>query len=149
MRVLNKFFAYAFFVVGTCMIILLMLVVTQFTSNLNAVNSDAELDATNYGIFSSTIGWCQLLLALGSFLMIILNIKNNPKAIIGYLLSYVGFILEIILPSLFVMLMFPTVAGIYMKAGSIINKSISGDAYGYRKTYRKKSKSVDWFYEER
>lgn len=144
---LNEIFGYAHYIVGVLKILLLILAVIQIILNLNAISSGEYADV-DYMPFSTTIGFAQLILAVGSIVMIILNTKEQPEVIPGYLLGLVPVVIELILPPIVLFFFIFVEYGMYMKAGNKIrNINISGN-----KSYKKVKQSVhdtDWFYEEK
>ena len=79
--------------------------------------------------------------------MLILNAKEQPQVMPGYLIFLGAIILEL-LPVGFLSLFTVFIAcGLYLKAGTMIKKQ-SPEVFG--NTYSKKDiKSMDWFYGEK
>lgn len=144
----NEFFGYAFFTLGVLKMLLLILVLAKLTSNLNSIASGGNVDLNYYTMFSTIVGFAQLILALGSIIMIILNIKTQPKVIPGYLWAFVALLIEFIMPSIAIVYTSFIASGIYMKSGiAIRNKNL-----GYEKNYSQRKKEIantDWFYSDK
>jgi len=150
-RTINKIFGYGFFAVGALKVILLVLILTQFTSNVADIFSGVEIDGNYnnnfYVLISTGVGIAEWLLILGSIVMIFVNTNNQPETIKGYLIGLAAAAIEIIMPNIFVFYKIFVVAGMYMKAGSSINRNCS--SYNYvQKISRKKIKDTNWFYED-
>ena len=95
----------------------------------------------NYG----KIGFAQLVLAVGSIVMIILNLKAQTQVISGYLLALGALLIEFIMPSILSVYTAFVSSGLYMKSGSTIrNKNL-----GNEKKYRQIKRNTDWFYADK
>ena len=136
----NEIFAYAFFIVGVLKLLVIILALTQATSNLNAITSGGEMSTVDYSSFNGLLGVVQIILAIGSIVMIILNIKQIPKVISSYGIYLGALFLELVSSGIFVTFF---CAGTYMKVGVTIKKKAIGDG---SKNYEKIKKNTDWFY---
>lgn len=143
----NAFFGYAFFTLGTVRIIYMILVFFTTISNVNRAFNGQEVDFGYYGIISQLIGFLVLAFGVASIIMLILNAKEQPQVMPGYLIFLGAIILEL-LPVGFLSLFTVFIAcGLYLKAGTMIKKQ-SPEVFG--NTYSKKDiKSMDWFYGEK
>lgn len=138
----NRIFGYGHFIVGASKIILIFLLAPKILSILNGENVDISSD----NFFATLIGFIQIILIIGSIVMIILNMKRQPKIITGYLLGIGAALIEFILPSFILIFFIIAECGIYMKAG---NKIISVNEGIDDKTSKDKKqimKDTEWFY---
>lgn len=143
---LNKFFGYALFTVGALKLILMMLIVIQLTTAIGAVFSGGQVSTTDYTVATGVIGLAEIILAIGSIIMIIVNIQKESGVITGYLLGLGAILMEFIVPSM--MIVFLIEVSLYMKAGSkIVNKNQEwNQPYQPHKTNKKMIQDTDWFY---
>lgn len=147
-RKLNEIFGYGLFVVGALKLLLAVLVILQFGTNIAAIMNGENINTDTYANFSMTVALAQIILALGSIIMIFVNIKRSPEVITGYLLGVGAIMLEFITPSFLVIFMVFVQCGMYMKAGTkITNKNVSYKSE--QRTSKKTIKNTDWFYSER
>jgi len=147
-RKLNKIFGYGLFVVGALKLLLAVLVILQFGTNIAAIMNGENINTDTYANFSMIVALAQIILALGSIIMIFVNIKRSPEVITGYLLGLGAIMLEFITPSFLVIFMVFVQCGMYMKAGTkITNKNVSYKSE--QRTSKKTIKNTDWFYSER
>lgn len=142
---LNEIFGYGLFIIGALKIILLILILLQVGTNMTAALNGGSGNLEDYSIISTTIGFAQLILAIGSIIMIILNIKEQPGVIIGYLLGLGAILIEFIIPSIFAVYAIFVESGMYMKAGMKIRNQNTGGNINYRKI-KKDMKNTEWFY---
>lgn len=147
-RKLNEIFGYGLFVVGALKLLLAVLVILQFGTNIAAIMNGENIETDTYANLSMTVALAQIILALGSIIMIFVNIKRNPEVITGYLLGLGAIMLEFITPSFLTIFMVFVQCGMYMKAGTkITNKNVSYKSE--HKTSKRTIKNTDWFYSER
>ena len=99
-RTVNEIFGYGLFGLGALKIVFTILVFLQMFTNVNiALNGG---DGTNYGyypIFSIILGGAQILIAIGSIIMILINMTKQPAVIPGYLWGLSAILIELITPS--------------------------------------------------
>lgn len=144
-RKINEIFEYGFFAVGALKILLVVLVVMQFGTNVLAIFNGGNVNAEYYPILSTTIGFAEIILAIGSIIMIIINIKKQPEVITGYLWGLGALLVELCTPSIMAFYAVFVQCSMYMKAGSKIrNKNIGVDK-NYRKI-KQDMKNTEWFY---
>ena len=147
-RKLNEIFGYGLFVVGALKLLLAVLVILQLGTNIAAIMNGENINTDTYANFSMTVALAQIILALGSIIMIFVNSKSNPEVITGYLLGLGAIMLEFITPSFLTIFMVFVQCGMYMKAGTkITNKNLSYKSE--QRTSKKMIKNTDWFYSER
>lgn len=142
----NEIFGYGLFIVGALKLLLLILVVLQLGSNIISIFNGGNVNSEYYPTFSTAIGIAQIILAIGSIIMIIVNIKNQPGVIIGYLWGLGAFLIQFITPSIISFYVVFIECGMYMKAGSKIRKKNIGIDKNYRKI-KQDMKNTEWFYE--
>lgn len=150
-KTINKIFGYGHFIVGALKIILIIFVVTQFSSSINSILLEKETSGTSNLELIETInlwmGIVQWILLFGSIIMIFVNTNNEPETIPGYLIGIGAIATELLMPNFFSFFKLFTVAGIYMKAGSKINQAASKYTT-VRKTTKKTIKSTNWFFND-
>lgn len=143
----NGILGYAFFIVGILKILLVILVLLQFSSGLTAMFYGGSVSFANYTTFSQMIGLMQILLAIASIIMIILNAKNQPKVIPGYLWGLGAVLIEYITPSMLYFYVVFAECGMYMKAGiKIRNKNLNYKDFSTNN--QKLAKNTEWFFSD-
>lgn len=134
--------------VGALKLLLTVLIILQLGTNIVAIMNGEDINTYTYANFSVIIGFTEIILALGSIIMIFVNIKHNSEVITGYLFGLGAIILELITPSFLIIFLVFVQCGMYMKAGTkIINKNINYKSE--HRTSKKTIKNTDWFYSER
>ncbi|MGN1269578.1 MAG: hypothetical protein ACI4UU_01745 [Clostridia bacterium] len=147
-RKLNEIFGYGLFGVGAFKLLLVVLIILQLGTNITAIMNGQNINTNYYTNFSKTIGLAQIILAIGSIIMIFVNIKNTPEVITGYLLGLGALMIEFIIPSFLLIFVAFAQCGMYMKAGAKIkNKNMSYKTE--HKTRKKAIKNTEWFYSDR
>ena len=108
-----------------------VLVLLQVGSNITAIFNGGDVKSEYYPSLSTIIGFAQLILAIGSIIMIIVNIKKQPGVIIGYLWGLGTLLIELITPSMLSFYAVFVECGMYMKAGTKIrNQNVGSDKNG-------------------
>ena len=148
LKKINEVFGYGLFVVGILKILLVILVIIQVGTNIIAVFNGGNVNADYYPVFSLIIALFQIVLAIGSIIMIILNTKKQPEVILGYLLGLGALLIELITPSIISFYIVFLVCSMYMKAGTKIRDKNIGSDRSYRKIKLDK-KNTEWFYSEK
>lgn len=147
-KTVNEIFGYGLFGIGALKIVFTILVFFQMITNVNiALNGGDGTDYGYYPTFSVILGGAQILLAIGSIIMILVNSTIQPKVIPGYLWGLGAILIELIIPSsLYIFVLFAE-CGMYMKAGQKIrsNNEIYKDEFK-PKTSKKTIKNTEWFY---
>ena len=117
----------------------------QAFTNVNAIYNGGYTNSYDYSTISVVIGGAQILLALGSIIMIIVNATKQPAVIPGYLLGLGAILIEFITPSFIYIFVLFAECGLYMKAGSKIkNENIIHEST--HRTSKKTIKKTEWFY---
>lgn len=147
-RTVNEIFGYGLFGLGALKIVFTILVFLQMFTNVNiALNGG---DGTNYGyypIFSIILGGAQILIAIGSIIMILINMTKQPAVIPGYLWGLSAILIELITPSSIYIFVLFAECGMYMKAGLRIRSNNETYKNEFRpKTSKKVIKNTEWFY---
>lgn len=142
---LNEIFGYGLFIVGILKILLAILVLIQVGINITAIFNGESVNSEYYPALSTTIGFAQLVLAIGSIIMMILNIKRQPEVITGYLWGLGALLIEFITPSIMSFYAVFVECGLYMKAGTKIRNPNVGSDKNYRKI-KQDIKNTEWFY---
>lgn len=144
-RKTNEMFGYGFFMVGALKILLVVLVLVRLTTNLSSIFNSGNINSEYYPSFSMAIGYAQLILAFGSIIMIIVNIRKHPQVIPGYLWGLGALLIEFIIPPIMSFFTIFAECGMYMKAGSKIrNKNLSYEKE--HNTTKNTIKNTEWFY---
>lgn len=144
----NEIFGYGLFSIGALKIILIIITIAQFGTNLTSAFNGEVVDTYSSSNFSTIIGLAQIVFAIGSIIMIIINIKNQqPEVIGGYLWGLGAILLELVVPSfLFIYFVFAE-CSIYMKAGLKIRNNNTGQGLGLGLFNNKQlAKDTEWFY---
>ena len=131
MRKANEIFGYGYFVIGVIKIIILILGVIQFGTNVGNIVHGGEVENSSfYSSLSVMVGFVQIAFAIGSIVMIILNIKKQPGIIPGYLMGLGAVFIELLVPSFLLLFLVIVECGLYMRAGTlIVKKSKEKDVY--------------------
>ena len=148
LKTVNEIFGYGLFGVGAFKIIFAILVFMKMFTNVNiALNGGNGTDYGYYPMISVLLGGTQILLAVGSIIMIIINATNQPSVIPGYLWGLGAILIELVTPSMIYILVQFVECGMYMKAGSKIRDNNKVYKMEYRpKTSKKAIKNTEWFY---
>ena len=141
----NEIFGYGLFIVGALKIILVVLVLAQVGSNITAIFNGGNVESEYYPILSTAIGIAQIILAIGSIVMIIVNMKKQPEVITGYLWGLGALLIEFIAPAIIEFYALFVECSMYMKAGSKIRNQNIGSDKNYRKI-KQDIKNTEWFY---
>lgn len=142
---LNEIFGYGLFIVGALKILFVILVLIQVGTNITAIFNGGSVNSEYYPALSTIIGFAQLVLAMGSIIMIILNIKRQPEVITGYLWGLGALLIEFITPSIMSFYAVFVECSMYMKAGTKIRNKNTGSDKNYRKI-KQDMKNTEWFY---
>lgn len=144
----NQIFGYLLFSIGVIKLIYTFLIIINMFENVQAIFSGGYADYGYYPILSNIIGFSQLIIAIGSIVMIIINlIRGQFKIIFGYVAGLFSVILEFITPTIFAFYVSLAECSIYMWSGNRVVKN-NADYKGVIKTSRKQVKNTDWFYAE-
>lgn len=141
----NEIFGYGLFIVGALKILLVVLVLLQVGSNITAIFNGGNVKSEYYPTLSTAIGFAQIILAIGSILMIIVNMKKQPEVITGYLWGLGALLIEFITPSIMSFYAVFVECSMYMKAGTKIRNKNTGSDKNYRKI-KQDMKNTEWFY---
>lgn len=148
LKTVNRIFGYGLFGVGAVKIIYTIFLLSQIATNVNSAFNGGEW---NYGFFSliiEVINLVQVLLMIGSAIMIFVNIKEQPKVIKGYAWGLGSMLVTYIIPS-WPWLIIGTLilqCGMLMKAGTEIMST--SDTYKNEfkpKMSNKTIKNTEWY----
>ena len=145
---LNRIFGYSLYGIGAAKAILFIIILMTVGTNFNLIKDGGNVDLSLYQMFARVIAIIQLIVAIGSFVMIVLNIKVQPKTIIWYIWALIALGLEIILPSLIMVFFIFAEIGMYMNAGRKILKADGMEVGSSNKDVKKTLESTAWFYED-
>lgn len=142
LRKTNEVFGYMHFIVGALKILVLILILSKLFSNLSIIYSGGEADLNYYSELTILVGWMEIILAVSSVIMIIINIKYHPKVINGYLLGLGAVLCEFIFPKILAIFSIFIQSGLYMKAGTMIRKNNLDYSYDYKPTTKTTKKII-------
>ena len=150
LKTVNEIFGYGLFGVGALKIVFTILVFLQMFTNVNiALNGGDGTDYGYYPTFSIIIGGVQILLAIGSIIMILINSTKQPAVIPGYLWGLGAILIELITPSSIYIFVLFAECGMYMKAGHKIRNQNEYYKSEFRpKTSKATIKNTEWFYND-
>lgn len=97
--------------------------------------------------FAGIVGLYQIIIAIGSLTMIFLNMKENGRAVGGYLLQLLALGIELILPGILMFIYVFFEASMYIKAGSMIREK-DLVLFSKEKSEKEKMEKTDWFYND-
>lgn len=142
----NNIFAYGIFGIGVLKILLSIFIFMQTFTNVNAVFNGGEVSWSNWPLIINLVGVFEIILMLGTIVMIFVNIKTQPELIPWYLLGLGAVALEFVISSGILALLLQ--CGMYMKAGSSIRKKNMEYKNVVPSNNKKLIKNTDWFYSE-
>lgn len=138
MEKVNKFFGNAYIFMGTAKALLVLI----------AIFSLLVLGNVDVTMISAILGFIQMGVMLGSFIMIFANFGSEPGKSLKYLLGLLTLCLELILPSLIYMfVLFPQCAYLLNIGSKLKNGDNSGT--GTKKSQKEINqtlKNTEWFY---
>ena len=145
LRRVNKIFAWGYFAVGATRVVILFIALAQVISAFNAVFDGRSLAMMSFDGISLVLSICQIILFIGSIVMVILNSKKQPEVIKGYLMGIGAFVLHFIF-SAFILLIFISAFSfvMYIRAGQMINKN-NAKGENLLRTNRSDSDLDDYF----
>lgn len=148
LKTVNEIFGYGLFGVGAAKVVFTILLCMQMFTNVNiALNGANGTDYGYYPTLSIIMGGAEMILAVGSIIMIIVNMKKQPAAIPGYLWGIGAILMEWITPSSIFTFVVLVQCGMYMKAGHKIRSKNESYKSEFRpKTSKKMIKNTEWFY---
>ena len=148
LKKINRIFGYGLFGIGAIKIIYTIFLLSKISNNVNSAFNGGEW---NYGFFSliiEVINLVQVLLMIGSAIMIFVNIKEQPKVIKGYAWGLGSMLVTYIIPS-WPWLIIGTLilqCGMLMKAGTeIISTSDTYKNEFKPKMSNKTIKNTEWY----
>lgn len=146
LRKVNNLFGYGLFLIGAGKVIILIVGIMIF---LLSFSSNSAIDMTSVTtIISGILGFLQIVLAVGSVIMILLNINSEGEGIItGYLLGLGALFIELITPSFLLIFVFFLECSMYMTAGNKVRNK-NPDYKSENKVSKKMIENTDWFYSD-
>lgn len=144
----NEIFGYGLYIVGVLKILLLILVLTQMVAIVIFINNGVTDYPEYYYTLSRSIGLAQIILAIGSIIMIFVNKKNNKAVILGYLLGLGALAIELITPKILVIFAVIIQAYMYMKAGIEI-RNANSYYEGKSNSSKRNIRDTEWFYADK
>ena len=144
----NLYFGYAFYTIGVLKLIQSIFWMVSAFSGVSNVLSGGNVDFGTLNLFVNIVQYLQIFISIGSIVMLISNLKNQPKVVIGYAIVIGDFILYFIMPKFILMyyVLFIECA-VFAKAGkNVLNANAE---YGpIRKIDKTAIKNSEWFYSE-
>ena len=137
LKTVNRIFGYGFFGIGAIRIIYIILLFSQMVTNVNIALNGGEWSYGLFPIITVLISWLQILLTIGSVIMIFVNTIQQPKVIIGYVWGLGAMFLSFIIPSWpwLIIGTFFIQCGMLMKAGT----EIMSNSDTYKNEFRPKT----------
>lgn len=146
LKKVNQIFGYSLFAIGVIRIIYVIIVMLKAFQNVTIIFAGGNASLEYFPVLSTIIGFAEMFLAIGSIIMIILNLRKGQfKIIIGYGAGLLALLVELIVPSFLAIISRFIESSIYMWAGNKVVKA-NADYKGVIKTSRKIVKNTDWFY---
>ncbi len=144
----NEFFGYALFTLGALKIIALIIIIANIVTNLNSIFSGGSASYEYLPTsFTTALSYAELILIIGSVVMIILNMKKQKEVVIGYLYVLGAVLIELIAPSIMSIGVVIVQSSMYMKAAGKIRSKNS--LFDERNDSNKKLvKNTEWFFAE-
>lgn len=145
LKKVNEFFGISLLIIGILKILLMIFIFIQSGSAAVSTVTGGEAKLFDASSFSDILGIVQIVFAICSIFMIVINIKKYPDVIIGYVIGLVALGLEIILPAI-VFFIYGFVEGVlYINASNKIrNKKFN--LFNIEEDSNQKIESTDWFY---
>lgn len=138
MERINRFFGNAYILMGVAKAFLVLIAIFSLLVSGN-------VDVT---MISATLGFIQMGVMLGSFIMIFVNFAGSPGRSLQYLIGLLTLCLELILPSLIYMFaLFPQCGYLIHIGSKLKNGDTSGN--GNKKSQKEINqtlKNTEWFY---
>lgn len=141
----NEIFGCAFYVLGISKALLVFFVLLKAFTNISIVLNGGEIKNEYFPTLTNAVSYLELVLLIGSIVMMIINIKKQPETIKGYLWGLGAISLEFILPSIMMAFALFAQCSMFIKAGNKIRKG----SFNYNqenKTTKKMIKNTEWFY---
>lgn len=132
---LNEIFGYVFLGVGSVKILLLVLAFLKFGTDVALIVKGGSATSGDYSAFSAILGFVEIVLAIASIVMIILNVKRQAGAIVSYSLGIGALVLEFLIPSSLSILFVFVEVGMYLKAGNNLLKKDKDWFFGSSEKY--------------
>lgn len=132
---LNEIFGYVFLGVGSVKILLLVLAFLKFGTDVALIVKGGSATSGDYNTFSAILGFVEIILAIASIVMIILNAKRQTGAIVSYSLGIGALVLEFLIPSSLSILFVFVEVGMYLKAGNNLLKKDKDCFFGSSEKY--------------
>ena len=121
--------------VGSAKILLLVLAFLKFGTDVALIVKGGSATSGDYSTFSVMVGFVEIILAIASIVMIILNAKRLAGAIVPYSLGIGALVLEFLIPSSLSILFVFVEVGMYLKAGNNLLKKDKDWFFGSSEKY--------------
>ena len=149
LKTVNRIFGYGHFGMGAIKIIYTIFLLSQMVTNVNIALNGGEWSYGFFPIITEVINLAQILLTIGSVIMIFVNTIQQPKVIIGYVWGLGAMFLSFIIPSWpwLIIGTFFIQCGMLMKAGTEIMSNSDTYKNEFRpKTSKKTIKNIECYY---
>ena len=148
LKKVNDIFGIALSWIGLLKVLLIVLVMFQSGSIATAMVIGGDAVSFDLSTFSTLLGYAQLIVAVGSIVMIFVNMKRYPEVIIGYVIGLCALALEFVLPSIIFFLYVFVECALYIKAGNKLrNKEFK--LFGVDTESNVKVENTDWFFNDK
>ena len=142
---INRIFGYIFIALGISkFFIAIMAILYMYTTASSILTGNTSSINVLQG-FSQVVSIIELILFVCSVILLIINIKVEPSATLGYGIVLVIALAEIIIPSFFLIVLVFALAGAYVKAGRLL-LTYGGEPVLTGKNTKKEIEDTDWFY---
>ena len=146
LKTVNKIFGYGFFGIGAIRIIYIILLFSQMVTNVNIALNGGKWSYGLFPLITEVISLLQIVLTIGSVIMIFVNTIQQPKVIIGYVWGLGAMLVPYIIPSWLTIGALIVQCGMLMKAGTEIMST--SDTYKNEfkpKMSNKTIKNTEWY----
>ena len=146
LKTVNRIFGYGLFAMGAIKIIYTIFLLSQMVTNVNIALNGGEWSYGYFAIIAQIIGLLQRVTTIGCVIMILVNVMQQPKAVMGYVWGLGAALVPYIIPSWLTIGALIVQCGMLMKAGTEIMST--SDTYKNEvkpKRNDKTIKNTEWY----
>ena len=146
LKKINRIFGYGLFGMGAIKIIYTIFLLSQMVTNVNIALNGGEWSYGYFAIIAQIIGLLQRVTTIGCVIMILVNVMQQPKAVMGYVWGLGAALVPYIIPSWLTIGALIVQCGMLMKAGTEIMST--SDTYKNEfkpKMSNKTIKNTEWY----
>ena len=146
LKKINRIFGYGLFGMGAIKIIYTIFLLSQMVTNVNIALNGGEWSYGYFAIIAQIIGLLQRVTTIGCVIMILVNVMQQPKAVMGYVWGLGAALVPYIIPSWLTIGALIVQCGMLMKAGTEIMSN--SDTYKNEvkpKRNDKTIKNTEWY----